>query len=75
MTIEATDAAGTATQTNSADRVAFVVNGTPVTVRRDHPHLLAALREEMVVALFQLGVSGVQALGPHNLAHPPVFHR
>jgi len=36
---------------------------------------LAALREELVVALFQLGVSGVQALGPHNLAHPPVFHR
>jgi xanthine dehydrogenase molybdenum-binding subunit len=27
--------------------VAFVVNGTPVTVRRDHPHLLAALREEL----------------------------
>ena len=30
-----------------ADRVAFVVNGTPVTVRGDHPHLLAALREEL----------------------------
>jgi xanthine dehydrogenase molybdenum-binding subunit len=29
--------------------VAFVVNGTPVTVRRDHPHLLAALREELDV--------------------------
>jgi xanthine dehydrogenase molybdenum-binding subunit len=27
--------------------VAFVVNGTPVTVRKDHPHLLAALREEL----------------------------
>jgi isopentenyl diphosphate isomerase/L-lactate dehydrogenase-like FMN-dependent dehydrogenase len=36
---------------------------------------LAALREELVVALFQLGVSGVQALGPQNLAHPPVFRR
>ena len=31
----------------AADRVAFVVNGTPVTVRGDHPHLLAALREEL----------------------------
>ena len=29
------------------DRVGFRVNGTPVTVRRDHPHLLAALREEL----------------------------
>jgi xanthine dehydrogenase molybdenum-binding subunit len=29
------------------DRVGFSVNGTPVTVRRDHPHLLAALREEL----------------------------
>jgi aldehyde oxidoreductase len=26
---------------------AFTVNGTPVTVRADHPHLLAALREEL----------------------------
>jgi len=29
------------------DRVAFEVNGEPVTVRRSHPHLLAALREEL----------------------------
>ncbi len=28
-------------------RVSFTVNGTPVTVRRSHPHLLAALREEL----------------------------
>jgi aldehyde oxidoreductase len=28
-------------------RVAFEVNGTPVTVRRSHPNLLAALREEL----------------------------
>lgn len=28
-------------------RVAFKVNGTPVSVRSDHPHLLAALREEL----------------------------
>ncbi|MDO8364127.1 MAG: molybdopterin-dependent oxidoreductase, partial [Actinomycetota bacterium] len=27
--------------------VEFVVNGTPVSVRADHPHLLAALREEL----------------------------
>ncbi len=27
--------------------VAFVVNGVPVTVRADHPHLLAALREQL----------------------------
>ena len=25
----------------------FTVNGTPVSVRSDHPHLLAALREEL----------------------------
>lgn len=47
MTIEAKNPPGTALQTDSSDRVAFVVNGTPVTVRRDHPHLLAALREEL----------------------------
>jgi aldehyde oxidoreductase len=29
--------------------VGFVLNGTPVSVRRDHPHLLAALREELDV--------------------------
>ena len=27
--------------------VGFELNGTPVRVRRDHPHLLAALREEL----------------------------
>ena len=47
MTIEANDAPGAALQIDTADRVAFVVNGSPVTVRRDHPHLLAALREEL----------------------------
>ncbi len=31
----------------AVERVSFVVNGTPVTVRRDHPHLLSALREEL----------------------------
>ena len=33
--------------TRTTDRVEFVVNGTPVSVRRDHPHLLSALREEL----------------------------
>ncbi|MDQ1376690.1 MAG: hypothetical protein QOE15_863, partial [Acidimicrobiaceae bacterium] len=27
--------------------VTFTVNGSPVSVRGDHPHLLAALREEL----------------------------
>jgi len=38
------------TEQPSTDRdgvVAFQVNGTPVTVRGSHPHLLAALREEL----------------------------
>ena len=43
---ELTDAPA-ATTGGDDDRVAFVVNGTPVTVRRSHPHLLAALREEL----------------------------
>ena len=43
MTIDATLTA----DSQAADRVAFVVNGTAVTVRGDHPHLLAALREEL----------------------------
>jgi selenium-dependent xanthine dehydrogenase len=33
----------------TTDTVAFQLNGTPVTVRGDHPHLLAALREELDV--------------------------
>lgn len=47
MTIEANNPPATDIQTVTPDRVAFVVNGTSVTVRRDHPHLLAALREEL----------------------------
>ncbi len=31
------------------DRTEFTLNGTPVSVRADHPHLLAALREELDV--------------------------
>jgi xanthine dehydrogenase molybdenum-binding subunit len=33
----------------TASTVEFVLNGTPVTVRAGHPHLLAALREELDV--------------------------
>ena len=47
MTIEADSAQQPGLKTDPSSRVAFVVNGTPVTVRRDHPHLLAALREEL----------------------------
>src|SRR3954447_14613919 len=35
------------TDTAAVTRVPFVVNGTPVTVRSDHPHLLSALRDEL----------------------------
>ena len=47
MTIKADSAQQPGLKTDPSSRVAFVVNGTPVTVRRDHPHLLAALREEL----------------------------
>lgn len=47
MTIEAIGAPETNSTSGSERRVALVVNGTPVTVRDDHPHLLAALREEL----------------------------
>ncbi|MDO8390803.1 MAG: molybdopterin-dependent oxidoreductase [Actinomycetota bacterium] len=35
--------------TVQTDRVEFILNGAPVSVRADHPHLLAALREELDV--------------------------
>ncbi len=35
--------------TVQTDRVDFILNGAPVSVRADHPHLLAALREELDV--------------------------
>ncbi|MEO5975229.1 MAG: 2Fe-2S iron-sulfur cluster-binding protein, partial [Ilumatobacteraceae bacterium] len=35
--------------TTVVDSVSFQLNGQPVTVRSDHPHLLAALREELDV--------------------------
>jgi xanthine dehydrogenase molybdenum-binding subunit len=47
VTIEADSAQQPGLKTDPSSRVAFVVNGTPVTVRKDHPHLLAALREEL----------------------------
>src|SRR5262245_25418447 len=34
---------------NVSEQVGFVLNGSPVEVRGDHPHLLAALREELDV--------------------------
>ncbi|MFP5487188.1 MAG: molybdopterin cofactor-binding domain-containing protein [Acidimicrobiia bacterium] len=39
----------TGTETTAPDGVSFTLNGQPVTVRRPHPHLLAALREELDV--------------------------
>ena len=44
-----TELADTPTTSAAGDdtRVAFEVNGAPVTVRGSHPHLLAALREEL----------------------------
>ena len=33
--------------TTPLDQTNFVVNGEPASVRADHPHLLAALREEL----------------------------
>ena len=41
----------------TVDRVAFSVNLTPVTVRSDHPHLLAALREELDIISAKDGCS------------------
>ncbi len=35
--------------TQGPSRVEFVLNGTPVSIRGDHPHLLAAIREELDV--------------------------
>jgi xanthine dehydrogenase molybdenum-binding subunit len=39
------------------DRVDLIVNGTPVAVRRDHPHLLAALRDELGLTAAKDGCS------------------
>src|SRR5512133_4261982 len=37
------------TTEKGVDTVAFTLNGSSVSVRSDHPHLLAALREELDV--------------------------
>ncbi|MDQ1443143.1 MAG: hypothetical protein QOG97_3371, partial [Acidimicrobiaceae bacterium] len=37
--------------------VTFTVNGSPVSVRGDHPHLLAALREELDLTAAKDGCS------------------
>lgn len=37
----------TSTEHGPAGRVEFTVNGVPVSVRSDHPHLLSALRDEL----------------------------
>src|SRR6185436_13858442 len=38
---------GTPDMTLASATIGFTVNGVPVAVRADHPHLLAALREEL----------------------------
>jgi xanthine dehydrogenase molybdenum-binding subunit len=42
---------------DAVSTVSFEVNGTPVSVRSDHPHLLAALREELGVTSAKDGCS------------------
>ena len=41
----------------TAGRISFVVNGTPVSVRHDHPHLLSALRDELDLTAAKDGCS------------------
>ncbi|MDQ1427478.1 MAG: hypothetical protein QOK39_954 [Acidimicrobiaceae bacterium] len=49
----------TAVDTSGSDTavVTFTVNGSPVSVRADHPHLLAALREELDLTAAKDGCS------------------
>ena len=42
----------------------FACNGAPVTVRDDHPHLLAALRDELGVISPKDGCAPQAATGP-----------
>lgn len=44
-------------QAEPVTSTAFVLNGSPVSVRSDHPHLLAALREELNVTSVKDGCS------------------
>ena len=43
--------------TSTGERVGFTLNGQPVTVAANHPHLLAALREELHVTSVKDGCS------------------
>lgn len=43
--------------TGTTDRVDLTVNGTPVSVRADHPHLLSALRDELDLTAAKDGCS------------------
>ena len=43
--------------TAETTRVEFTLNGSPVSVRADHPHVLAALREELDVTSAKDGCS------------------
>ena len=45
------------TTTTDTATTGFVLNGTPVQVRADHPHLLAALREELDITSVKDGCS------------------
>jgi len=49
--------ATTQTVTTPNATTGFILNGTPVSVRSDHPHLLAALREELDVTSAKDGCS------------------
>jgi xanthine dehydrogenase molybdenum-binding subunit len=42
---------------HSGTRISFIVNGTPVSVDADHPHLLAALRDELDITSAKDGCS------------------
>ncbi|MFM9123326.1 MAG: (2Fe-2S)-binding protein, partial [Actinomycetota bacterium] len=44
-------------ETSLGGRVNFIVNGQPVSVSADHPHLLAALREELNITSAKDGCS------------------
>ncbi len=54
---EILDSAPNDSTSAASDRVAFSVNGVPVTVGGHHPHLLAALREELNITSAKDGCS------------------
>lgn len=53
----------------SAVTASFTLNGQPVVVRRHHPHLLAALREELDVTSPKDGCSPSGQCGCLSLIH------